>query len=251
MKKVVIVYMTMSMFAVQTFAQTFAFLQNEKQLDNNAEITVTKAFPSELDGELVLESELGLKNLTDNDVSARMTQTVLTGVTIPAGNISFCFYNCVYTQTSSGNTYREQDGEVGPNEIWISPQFHLSFYVSENLYTSTKVKYEIFPLDNTDDKTTVTIIYVYNEKSTALSHINRQNKIITSQESNNVMFTYSFDRNNTLIEVYSAIGNRIAQHYLKSAKGVFVLPEKLPEGIYIYSIKQDNKIIVANKFIVK
>jgi hypothetical protein len=252
MKKIIILCSTALLFSFQTFAQTFAFLHKGKQLENNAEITVIKATPTGLEGELVLESELGMKNLTDNYVDTRMTQTVLTGPTFPAGTISFCFFECMYVMTSSTDTYRESEvsGQeaVKPYEVWEDPRFHLSFYVSKNLYTGTKIKYEIYPIDNPDDKTTVFITYTYNENSTALSNINRQNKISVSQEGNDVRFTYSLGRNNSLIEIYNIIGNRVSQHRLESDKGTFVVQEKLPEGIYIYTVKQGNKIIIANKF---
>ncbi|MDR1610969.1 MAG: T9SS type A sorting domain-containing protein [Candidatus Symbiothrix sp.] len=256
MKKIIILCCTALMFTFQTFAQTFAFLQNGRQLGNNAEITVTKAVPSELDGELVLESDLALKNLTDNFIEVtRMTQTVLTGPTFPAGTISFCFYECKYALTSNIDTYREVDvsGEsaVRPNELWESPLFHLSFYVSENFYTGTQVKYEVYPLDNPNDKTAVTITYDYNENSTALSKITLPGKITTSQEGNNVRFTYSLDNNNAIIEVYNAVGNKMSQHRLQSAEGTFVLPEKLTKGVYLYTVKQSNKVTTANKFIIK
>jgi hypothetical protein len=260
MKEIIILCSMLFLFTMQPFAQTFAFLQHGKQLENNAEISVTKAVPSgaDIEDELVLESELALKNLTDNDLHACMTQTVLTGITFPAGIISFCFYECILVNTSSVNTYREtctNPNEVGgiirANAIWENPRFHLSFYVSENLYTNTRIKYEIYPLDNPNDKTTVTIAYTYDENSTALSDINLQNKITASQEGNKVMFDYSLDYSNALIEVYNTTGNKMAQHRLNPDKGTFILPERLPEGLYIYTVKRGNKVTVTNKFIIK
>ncbi|MDR2628220.1 MAG: T9SS type A sorting domain-containing protein [Dysgonamonadaceae bacterium] len=256
--KTTILCSTLLLFACQTFAQTFAFFHKGQQLENNAEITVTKALPSEsgVEGELVLESDLALKNLTDNYIdTTRMTQTVLTGPTFPAGTISFCFYECEYASTSDLDTYRKVDvygiDAVRPNELWEPPRFHLSFFVGENLYTSAKVRYEVFPPDNPNDKTTVTITYDYNPRSAALSKISLPDKVAVSQEGDNVLFTYSLDSHPAILEVYNVIGNKLSQHPLKSAKGTLVLPGKLPQGIYLYTLKQGNHMTVARKFIVK
>ncbi|MDR0547419.1 MAG: hypothetical protein LBG77_07550, partial [Dysgonamonadaceae bacterium] len=153
--------------AISATAQSLVFSKNGSILENNLEYTVTKATFDELNI-LVLESDLGVKNASNELAPVRATQTL---VEFPPffmdehfGFLNFCFNGC---QQGNGNQEQIRNMEAGE---WLVPTaFHLCFYPKEGAYSRVKVRYEItvmevvgqndlgFPIyEPTDEKATVT-----------------------------------------------------------------------------------------------
>ncbi|KAA6302238.1 MAG: hypothetical protein EZS26_001598 [Candidatus Ordinivivax streblomastigis] len=243
------------LLASQTFAQTFAFFRDGAQLANNTEITITNVVPGILDGELVLEARLELKNMTDDYVDAKMIQTILSEFRAPAGFISFCLDGCTTVKTTElldeTKRIRQQFRSFEPYQLLVSPAFKLEFDVEEGGYTGATARYEIFPEDNVNDKTTITVTYDYTENSTGLSPVNSANQTLVRQNESGVEFIYSFDSGNHRLEVYNLLGQKVAQHNLDTHSSTFILPEKLVKGVYLYSIKEGNRIVTAQKFSIR
>jgi hypothetical protein len=72
--------------------------------------------------------------------------------------------------------------------------------------------------------------------------------MLVRQNESGVEFTYSFDSGNHRLEVYNLLGQKVAQHNLDTHSSTFILPEKLVKGVYLYSIKEGNRIVTAQKF---
>jgi hypothetical protein len=237
----------MLLFTTAIQAQSFAFFQGDTQLSNNAEINVSTLSRDADTDELLMESGLKFKNLTNKEVVAHVNQIILEHPGLNAGTLSFCFENCIY-----GMEDKNMEGPIAPNALIEPPFFHVCYYINEGRYAVVKVKYEAYPVDNVNDKTSVTIIYDYNENSTtALNTISSENKITTFQEGNKITFDYSFECNNIQLEVYNLAAEKIAQYHLNVGKGIFTLPEELMKGIYIYTVKNKQQIIATQKFIVR
>jgi hypothetical protein len=163
-----------------------------------------------------------------------------------SGILNFCFDRCV----AGNDPFLTQNRLITGNELMTPPFFHLCFYPVEGVYVRVEAKYEIFPKDDTSDKTTVTVIYDYNEDSSnSLGNISPENKLTVFQEGKNIKFDYSF---NSLIqlEIYNIIGERSVVYNLNSA-GLFSLPEELAKGIYICIIKSKDGVLVDRKFTVR
>jgi len=141
-------------------AQSFMFYRGEQPLDDNAEFTVTDYQEYMKLGDITvlsLESELRLKNITDNDVQATVTQTIVENPTdFVSGSLSFCFNSC-YT----GNVNRTLTGTISANSFSVG--YHADFYVYEGISNRIKVKYTAYILDGLakTNLKTVTVTYAY------------------------------------------------------------------------------------------
>ncbi|MDR0863667.1 MAG: plasmid segregation protein ParM [Candidatus Symbiothrix sp.] len=241
MKKIITLSIALFLFVTSTVAQSFAFFRGEERLENNAEITITKAGHDDLDV-FVMESELQVKNLIGFSVQTRMTQRVLTAPN--AGILSFCYNVCI-----TGNEDNAQEATLGGNSF--KEGFHLSFEPVENTYTIAKAKYEIVNQNNESDKATVTVTYQYDENSTALKNIDPAGKVVLSQNDGEVSLNYNFDNAaNRKVNVHSLIGTKTAVFNLSEVAGTVQLPTA-QKGIFIYSITENDQIIQTGKYIVR
>ena len=250
MKKLLILSIIFS-FITYVNAQSFMFYKGDQPLEDNAEITVSnyQIFLEDNDYTILsLESDLSLKNIAGNNVQATVSQTILEDpLDGENGYLSFCFYTCV-----TGNSNRTLNGEIQANSFITG--YHVNFYVYEGIYNRIKVQYDVFPTNDLSktDKKTVTVTYLYDENST-----NQLNKpdikpgLTIYQEGDYVKFNYAFDSNALQLEIYNPTGQKIAQHFLTSGYGNFLLPENLTKGIYICVIKNEKQTITAQKFIIK
>jgi hypothetical protein len=247
MKKIIMLCSAIFLLVLSTKAQTFAFYKGDAPLENNAEFTVSKTSLDEFGG-LVIESGLSLKNLTHTEVNARATQTVLT-TPRPSdedGILNFCFDRC-----QEGNADQTQTRLIDPDFLMVPPEFHLCYFPFGENYTTVQVRYEVFPMSNIQDRTSVTVTYNFNQDSqTGLNSPKLTNTISAFQEGNQVKFKYGFDSEAIQLEVYDVVGHKVA-HYPLDSKWVFILPEELTKGIYIYTVRNNNKQLATHKLIVQ
>jgi len=251
MRKVLILSV-LFLLVMSARAQSFMFYSGDQPLDDNAEITVSdyQVFMTNGDNTILsMESGLQLKNITESDVQATVTQTILEGPTDGVnGYLSFCFMSC-YT----GNSDRTLNGSIGAGSF--APGYHDNFYVYQGIYNRIKVQYTVYLTGDASqtDKKTVTVTYVYDENSiTRLNTPEVKPELTVFQEGNRMEFSGSFASNTCQLEIYAMTGQKIAQHLLTSAANeTFILPEKLTKGVYLCVIKQDKQTIISKKFIVK
>ncbi|MDR0426990.1 MAG: T9SS type A sorting domain-containing protein [Dysgonamonadaceae bacterium] len=251
MKKFIPLGCGLLVLSVTTFAQSVVFYRGNAPLANNAEVTISKTTHDEF-GALTIESGLSAKNTTDYTVPASLRRTILTSPSEETGAfLSTCFGNCVYDDFKN-STFppRPQDEMMEANALVESPQFHLSLILVEGNYTVAKVKYEIYPTENPEDVSTVTITYDYNERSGLDNIKENRNDLIAFQEGNRLIFKYAFDEKNIRLEIFDIVGNTVGEYPLAS-DGLFTLPEALKPGIYIYTVKTNGKQLVTNKLIIK
>jgi len=249
MKKVLILGI-LFMLITSAKAQSFMFYRGDQPLDDNAEFTVSDykvAFVTADDFTILsMESGLELKNITNRDVQATVTQTILEAPSDALyGYLSFCFLMC-----TTGNSNKTMTGNLPANSFSVG--YHSNFYVYQGIYNRIKVKYEVYLAGNVADKKTVTVTYVYDENSISqLKNPNLNPVFNVFQEGEQVKFNYSFDSNDCQLEIYNVTGQKVAQHLLTSGTDVFTLPEKLPKGIYLCTIKNRKQTVAVQKFIIK
>jgi hypothetical protein len=256
MKRVITLCCVLTLLTATASAQSFAFYQGDRLLEDNAEITIPNySVYVEADeympvAILSIESELRLKNLTDNAISTSVSQTILDYQPSEdeeyLGYLSFCYNDCF-----TGNVDKTKTGMLSTG---FDEGFHLNFCTREGYYTSIKVQYVVFAANDLSktDKKTVTIHYVYDEKSmNGIYPIDSEQRIFASQEGNQVKFHYASDAGRLQLSVYSITGQKIAQHPLLSGNGTFTLPESLTKGIYIYTVENEKGATAAQKLIVK
>jgi len=250
MKKLLILGI-LFMLVTSAKAQSFMFYRGNQPLEDNVEFTVSNYEVSMDLGDITvlsLESDLHLKNVTNQDVQATVTQTILQAPSDSEnGYLSFCFYTC-----TTGNTNKTLSGSIQANSF--NEGYHVNFLVYKGMYNSVKVKYEVYLTNDISktDKKTVTVTYRYDENSISqLKNPNLNPVFNVFQEGEQVSFNYSFDSNDCQLEIYSVTGQKVAQHLLTSGTGVFPLPEKLPKGIYLCTVKNGKQTVATQKFIIK
>ncbi|NDV47185.1 T9SS C-terminal target domain-containing protein [Paludibacter sp. 221] len=222
--------------------QSLAFFRNGVQLENNAEITISDVVTEEF-GSLVIESGLELKNISSQDVSATVTQTAL--IAPQAGTLSFCFDMCIPT-----NSDVEQTSSVSANSE--HPVFHMMYYIEEGAYSSPKIKYEAWDTTTPDSKIAVTVTYAYQESTGLGDDVIGKNNLEVIQSGSTVKFAYSWaNMGEYQVALYNITGRNVASFPLFDQEGVYQLPDNLSSGIYIVSVKQNNRDILTKKFVVK
>ena len=249
MKKVLILCL-LFLLITSANAQSFMFYRGVQPLEDNAEFTVTnyEVYLS-MDDYIILsqEPELHLKNSTDKDVQATVSQTILESpLDGENGYLSFCFFDC-----TTGNSNRTKSGVIQANGF--APGYHVNFYVYEGKYNRIKVRYDAYLTNDLSktDKKTVTVTYIYDENSiTRLNKPDFKPIINIFQEGNIVKFNYAFDSYSCQLEIYNLTGQKIAQHHLPPGNETFVLPETLPQGVYLCVVKNEKQIITTQKFII-
>ena len=232
-------------------AQSFMFYRGTQPLEDNAEFTVSDYevyFEEDDYVVLTFDSDLQLKNVTANDLQTSVTQTILEGpLDNENGYLSFCFFDCV-----TGNFDRTKSGVMQANSF--NQGFSVTFYAFEGKYNRIKVKYEVYLTNDIGktDKKTVTVTYIYDENSTILSNnLVFKPEFTVFQDGNQLKTLYTNDLNACLLEIYSILGNRIAQHILPSNQVTFSLPETFTKGIYICVLRNKQQVIATQKISVK
>ena len=245
-----ITFLTILFFSVTSmFAQTpaIAFFQNETQLGNGAEITISEITRENMGDDdfpfwvTTMESELHLKNLTDKGLSVTVSQEVLVAPT-GEGMLSFCFVQCV-----PGSVNTTIEGSLAANSF--ADGFHLNYTPEIGEFTTAKVKYSVYEKYTPEDVYSVTITYNYTSDSN-IDNVLSDKDFTVYQNGNNTVFKYVSDKANMNLTVYNITGQIVAQYLLPNG-GNFILPEKLNKGLYVYSVKEGNRAISSNKFVVK
>jgi hypothetical protein len=228
-------------------AQSLVFYRNNVQLANNAEFTASETSFDEFET-LTIESGLSVKNLTNETISASLRRRIITPPSSESGaTLSTCFGSCV---ANNSMFPPPQEKIVEADALVESPVFHLNLLLVKNNYTQATVEYKIYPTDSPEDVSTVTVTYDYNQQSGLDETINSKNDIIASQDGNNLIFKYFFNEKNVLLELFNIVGNKIGEYPLNS-DGVFILPEKLDKGIYIYTVKTNSKRLISKKITIQ
>jgi hypothetical protein len=245
MKRIFTLCSFLLLFATVTFAQSFAFVKDAVQLENNAEITVRNFTTTPVPGELEIPAGLRLKNLTDETLDTKMKQTVLSYEGTGDELINWCFNVCSNVPLTT--TLLERTSMIAANSF--EENFHANLIVYPDEYASAKVRYDVYP-QNIFEVITVTVNFIYDENSQTGLNTLEKNKINVYQKDKTVKLNYFCNQTNAQLEIYNIIGKKVAQYHLNIGENQFSLYEQFPQGIYVYVLREDNKVIINQKFIV-
>ena len=240
MKKLTTLLIVLTIGISFSFAQSFAFYQGEEELLNNAEIAVSEVTT---DGpRRVIESNIKVKNNSESEVEFTITQTILTAPL--KGNLSFCFGQCI-----DGNDDLLQTQPIPANNF--HGLFHLSLILPDLGMATARVKYEMYVKDNPDEKKTV--IVNYNSSPTGSTQNDySENSLSVYQNGNSVTLNYDLQQVSDAVGlyVYNATGVIVSQETLSNNQGTLNLPY-LSKGVYIAVIKQGDKSVSLQKFMIR
>jgi len=209
-------------------------------LPNNKEITVTKTGYNDW-GMFTMESDIYVKNLTTSTIEAFLSQTVL--VKPSAGEFEVCWGGSCFKRNTDDIIY-EGIFEQG---YQMPPDFHIAFYPEEENYTIGKVKYELYPKNNPDDKSAITINFVYSE--VGIEKLTQNDNVIIYRQNDKTYFAFNHVHPQMQLVIYNITGMETGRYNINSK--IFSLPEIMSKGIYIYSVKTPEKVIYSGKYIQK
>ncbi|MDR1919647.1 MAG: hypothetical protein LBQ65_08395 [Tannerellaceae bacterium] len=241
-RKICTICTLLGLFATSAFAQSFAFFKDSVPLPDNAEIEITDIVLDEITGDLLMESGLSVKNLSNAEIEATMIQSVITPPA--AGEISFCFFTCL-----NGNVDRTQTASLKPNSFYTG--LHLYFYAKQDSFTTATVKYEIFNKQSSRDKASVSIRYHYTKNSTGTTYPARlEDELRIYQQGKIISLEYPAEYKDSQLEIYKLSGQRMGAYRLTPTDR-FILPVELSKGVYVFTLTRKNIGVSSHKLIIK
>lgn len=254
--------------AVAVQAQSVLFYYDGQVLEDGYTLTATNA---DIDAGTI-DLHFGFQNTTaENQEFFVMIQVVENrnadfvtqnkkGKEIPAGDaVSFCVPGqCFGPETTESPVYA-----LAPNELLTEGDpFHATFTANSYIYplaygqepkkdSYAEVTYYIMNVNDEDDITTLNVVYDFASAlaSVESNTINADLKVM--QRGENVVFNYAFDQAATRnIVVSNIVGACVANVALNDNYGEVVL-ERLPKGVYVYTLVENGRNVKSYKFIAR
>jgi len=223
---------------ISLFSQTLVFYKDGSPLPNNSEITINDVvFTTGIWA--VMKSNVTLMNTSSSVVQAEFSQTVL--VQPEAGVLEICFGGSYCQSTNDNYTLT---GSVISGMPENEDIFKLLFHPEVGIYTRTKVRYDVYPHNNPHDKTSVTITYNYTDSG--IDKLVHNENISIFKQNNQVYFRFHKDPPPTQLIIYNITGIEVGQYDIDSE--IFVLPDNLSKGIYIYAVKEKGGVVYSGKY---
>ena len=145
----------------------------------------------------------------------------------------------------SGSFESQSIGYLNDKALGEAPEDHFG----SNNYI--KADYMLVNAANEDDLTYVTVIYDYAKYVAAVNKAGVNNNMNVSQRGANLVCNYAFD---TVAErslvVTNIVGARVASVALEGNNGE-VAVERLPKGVYVYTLVENGRNIKSQKIIVR
>ncbi|MDH6355252.1 hypothetical protein M2132_001590 [Dysgonomonas sp. PH5-45] len=221
-------------------AQSLFFVRDGQRMADNAEITITEVEDDGFGG-LAMESGVHCENTSIFPVNATMSQTVVTAP--QAGELSFCFGNCVIGNNDISLNFSVPVGVSSGNP-------HLSFLPEKGSYTQVKVIYKLYPESNTEESVTLTINYDYKDTQGINDDAISQRNVNVITAGGNTEFVYDFDKSaNRRLAVYDVTGRVVYKTSLRNLSGSQSVG--LSKGVYFYTIEEGRNLVETNKFIAR
>ena len=252
MKKILL-FVAAAIAAVSVQAQSVQFMYKGEVLQDGAVVEVIEYE----NGEMPWHVEF--KNNTGTDVEVIMSYesyenkySELMGIPGFGDGLSLCTWQCVAGESVTAPPfYVDADGNPDCN-------FHAAFMIMSNQedyggYQDAYIKadYMLVNAANEDDLTYVTVIYDYAKYVAAVNKAGVNNNMNVSQRGANLVCNYAFD---TVAErslvVTNIVGARVASVALEGNNGE-VAVERLPKGVYVYTLVEGGRNIKSQKIVVR
>jgi hypothetical protein len=233
-----LLFLTFVLTVGYTNAQSLSVSVNEVDC-SNGEVTVT-GLPTEEHIKVVLN----VTNLSSSQISVKLKRSIIQNV--EGMYSSFCIGSC-YDPTvdeSTSNFNIEAGATTGREDIYIDfyPEGHEGVMI---------IAFEIYNVNNVDDKVTVTV--TFNISSTSISAITTSSSLNINSNSSGATVSYSLSKQsaNSKLIITNILGVRQFELPINEQTGRIELPtENLPRGIYICSLQTQGRTVVAKKFVV-
>lgn len=231
--------LSMILFAilmVENIQAQVAFYQGSNKLKDGDTITVNVAGTDE-SGELVMESELRLKNESSTSSNIVCSQDVVTNTV--NGKFQFCLGNC--TIGTKSLTQTTANPITAGNFVG---GFGVEYYPEEKNYEKAMATY-IANLVGSTQKTKVTVIFNY--QSTTGINIIQTNKVKVYSTKEFLILRCPVHSAKS-ITIYDVSGKIIAHYNLYGSLDEYTLPKVEKKGLYLFSVNMIDGKKIAGKF---
>jgi hypothetical protein len=244
MKKIILSLLCVSLFS-GIFAQSFSLK------DTNG-VAITSGGTIQFMGDPTLETIYAFVNITNNsDVakSVKVKKVIHEGDTIPGTANTFCWGLC-YPDTTYISPY-PQTIQAGSTSEGFSGD-----YSPKGIAGISRITYVFFDVDNRNDS--VSVVVEFNASPSYISdNLTGLVKISAAYPNpaiNVVYADYTLPEtvNRASIVITNMMGSKVKEIslYERSGKARIAVSD-LVNGIYFYSLKADDQLILTRKFIVK
>lgn len=191
-----------------------------------------------------LKVVFNVTNLSSSQISVKLKRNIIQNV--EGMFSSFCIGDCYdpSVDESTSNFNIEAGATTGREDIYID-------LYPEGLEGIMIIAFEIYNVNNVDDKVTVTVSF--NISSTGFNLLTNNSTLNISSNSSNTTVSYSISKQSasSKMVITNILGVRQFELPINEQTGRIELPTgNLPRGIYICSLQSAGRTVVAKKFIV-
>lgn len=236
-RKITLLIAALCLICGSISAQSFVFVYNGVELANNANIIV-----SEIDEDMgTMDAHARIKKLASENIEASLTISVEEE---PIGGfIGFCGWGTTICTPVSYGIPLTRTLLVDHNDA-IDPSVEVMGAYERPV--NVKVKYTLVA----GGEEFVLNVH-FDSEASAINDLTATNSVFVSGSRDEMYLNYSFDTEaERVLNVFSITGNKVAEMPLSSNNTQVQLP-KTSQGIYLYSISENGRVIKGGKYIVR
>lgn len=189
-----------------------------------------------------------ITNTSNSSINVKVKKRV--NEDIEGADNTFCLTSCF-----SPDVYESPEHyTIGAGETTGSEVFYVQFYPN-GLSGNAQISYEVFNVDNAEDKVTVTVNYNITPTGINNEKVNVNVKAFPNPTVGpfvNFSISLPSSVSKPKLVVYNLLGVKVAEKEIGTANQSIELDvSHLSKGIYLYSILSGNKMIITKKLIVR
>lgn len=244
MKKILLLAATV-IAAVAVQAQSVCFVQDGEVLQDGATVLLTEVDPS---GSMILWEPI-IRNTSDDVVSFIISMNVIEKK-YTEDMVSMCnAQNCFPEQVTELPAITLDAGAETTHSDFHGQFTLLAAMMSGKTDSYAKVEYTITDADS--DEKIVAVIVEYDMAKASVEGALVASEAKLFQNGGNLMCRYNFDSAaNRSVVVSSIVGATVANVPLNGNNGEVVL-NRLPKGVYVYTLVEDGRNVKSRKIVVR
>jgi len=229
-------------FIILLIPSLFAFSQNSLRLYYNSELLGNDDsiyFFMDSSQYTAQYVQLAVENISDNNINVKVKKTEIS--VVPGTENSFCWVMCYDASVLVSTKYI-----TIPAHSMNSTDFYGEYYPKGHLGTSI-IRYTFFDMNNAVDSASMIAVYV--ATPVGIEELVENNNILLYPNPTSGIANLNLDLKNDLtLEIFNSLGAMVLQeNFLNNSIDLSLLPE----GIYYYRIKENNRIKTNNILVIQ
>lgn len=230
--------------AVAVQAQSVCFVQDGEVLQDGATVLLTEVDPS---GSMILWEPI-IRNTSDDVVSFIISMNVIEKK-YAEDMVSTCTHTCYPEQVTEFPAMTLDAGAETTHNDFHGQFTLMAAMMSDKTDSYAKVEYTITDADS--DEKIVAVIVEYDMAKASVEGALVASEAKLFQNGGNLMCRYNFDSAaNRSVVVSSIVGATVANVPLNGNNGEVVL-NRLPKGVYVYTLVEDGRNVKSRKIVVR